>query len=400
MVVPDTTLLEDLVFIYSRIHTDAPRDVVATLRSNIHALSAPTFNIPPVFTPRPPFRPWHASSRNTSASSRRLLGTNGDTWSDIPMTAPTPYVEEWLKKYTTGKGGTFKKFARPKFQATQHSHGFGKPYVVDEPLVPSLPAQTFEDHERRVAEECEGIDPNILDGVYDQPAYAEPSYEMDFTVEHIPASLPFAEEQTPQPQAQRRLEQWVWGIAPFNITRPTSSEMKEWEAKLRAKMGDDYHPPEIARSRVLNFNRETTRLTPSPRTPDDNKLVAIIDVNTPVSEKVLWERALRDTDYIDGVYLLVMLKHQLPRAYFITDAYEDMRDGRYFTIPDDQYRAGMQVLAAKLRRDVRILRGTLRLLVFSPPESVTVSEVEICKPKPVKDLITLFESVVKTACVV
>jgi hypothetical protein len=370
--------------------------------------SAPTFTILPVFTFRPPFRPWRTSSHNTSASSRRLLGKKGVAWSDVPpRITPVEYDEKWIKKYTTGKGGEFKKFGRPKFQETQHSHGFGKPRQADiQESITSVPAPIFQDNERMVAEECEGIDPNILDGVYTQPESAEPSYEMDFDSEYIPVSLPFADEPLPQ-RPQPPTQQWTWGIAAFDIKHPTPSECQEWEAKLRDAMGDDYHPPEIARSRVLNFNRETTIQKPSPRTKEENRLETVIEVTPPIPEKTLWERALKagwNTDdptetYVDGVYLLMKRKNQPPRAYFLTDIFDD-RGERYF-IQEDDCRAALRELAAKMGKDIRSIRGILRFLTFAPDrQSVLVSEVELYTVKKNKELLELLESVAKSACVV
>ena len=416
-------------------------------------------------TPTASFRPWfHASSHNTpkyfnrdaysDGNARRLEGTKGSTWSEIPdarqsfagePTLPIgkPFIrityqttdedghlydhavslgskhlpslqisyqhkegdpdrdeffeptqeqiKEWTEKYTEeveNEAGRrrFKKFGRPKFQPYQHHPTLSKSGQDGEVPIPSrIETENFEDHERRIAEEFEGIDSEIYEGVYTgsdpiedfQDAITEWEDEAEIFqtntkvynyFKHLSDNDLVSLLKPLPPPKQLRQPKWSNSAKAATGWLPNKTQKDECERILKGAMGEDFYPPEIARSRVINTNKETTTKTYKPKS-----YVVNISMHPSSNETALWERGIRASwnaddsseTYDDGVYMLVERRNQPPRVYFITYGSDPITYGDQSCCPldTDTYRAARRYLYDD--KDIHPLaKGYIRHLCF------------------------------------
>jgi hypothetical protein len=164
----------------------------------------------------------------------------------------------------------------------------------------------------------------------------------------------------------------------------------KWEEKLKAAMGDEYHPPEIPRSRILETIRKKAKL-PEPLRPVESE----IETQVSVSEGRQWEIALEntfgayrvdassangETVFVDGLYILLKRKQQALRVHLLfPNEVEDPDDTGYAEI--ERLPQAIHNLTKVLGLPSRTLRGpqSLRVLTFS--QSGAQTRVVVAYPR-------------------
>jgi hypothetical protein len=151
------------------------------------------------------------------------------------------------------------------------------------------------------------------------------------------------------------------------------------EAELKKAMGDDYYPPEISPDRLVTTSRETTR----GRYTDETVVIKSI----PEYEK--WRKAILlqfggkpvDSDFTDGLYMLVERPQQPPRVCLLIDASDFQAPDEWVYIGTDQFKTARAAMAESTGFAIRyLLKCPSRVLSFGqngPEIKVTISDCEM-----------------------
>jgi hypothetical protein len=162
----------------------------------------------------------------------------------------------------------------------------------------------------------------------------------------------------------------------------TTADGYDTEAALRKAMGDDYNPPEIPRSRVLETSRQTTM----------SKKSASYDTTLTIesSEEEKWRRGILETfgkkpvyfNFVDGLYMLLKRPQQPYRVQLVIPNYFQADDRVY--VGSEQFKVARSATAKCLGLDVRALPDAtacriLRFQQVGHQPVVTISDFEMYK---------------------